>query len=157
MKLTRLAILAAASLFSTAAFSSNSPASQGEYTLDLIFTGSSWVGGRFFFDDEKALEGAITLNTDDTLASTISFGARAGIMQYIEASNDLLPYWRAGITLWSYQGNIDDVMRAYAGLGVEYMITDDVSIRGSVNGNLGISPNSYLSTSSSALELSFFF
>ena len=118
-----------------------------------------------FLDSDSAIEAAVTLNRqsedrDSGQASGTKIGALGGYMKYI-SQGKVSPYWQAGGALVLYSGdayrNQDTELSGYVGIGAEYMIVNNVSIRGSVNGSLQLSPSTDLWTSSSDVILSFYF
>ncbi len=137
----------------------------GKYTLDIGTNGSSWIGGRMFLGSDSAIEAMATLkqqsnDNDSGQQSGTKIGASGGLMKYI-SQGTVSPYWRVGGTLTLLSGdtykNQDNRLSGYVGLGAEYKITNGISIRGSVNGTLQISPTVDLWTSSSDVKVSFFF
>ena len=145
----------------------------GQYTLDISIPNDSnkpFVGGRMFIDEDTAIESSVVLNlqSKDSGSGTESgpvlggtvLGISAGIMKYL-SRNRVSPYLRAGGELRLYFGdaykNTDTLLRGRAGLGAEYMITKELSIRASLNGVLQLSPNFTLMTSTQDIVLSFFF
>lgn len=140
----------------------------GKYTLDIRVpdnTNSASIGGRMFIDTDMAIEPSITLNlqskdSDAGQESGTILGFSGGLMKYL-SQNRVSPYLRAGGNLTLYFGDAykknDTRLSGYAGLGAEYMITKELSIRASVNGGLQLSPNFALWTYTNDLILSFFF
>ena len=162
---TASTLLIAATTLSAPMVFAEVPLRDGKYTLDIGTSGSSWVGGRMFLDSDSAIEASATLNRqsedrDSGQASGTKIGASGGYMKYLSQSK-VSPYWRAGGALVLYSGdayrNQDTQLSGYVGVGAEYMIVNNVSIRGSVNGSLQLSPSTDLWTSSSDVTLSFFF
>ncbi len=140
----------------------------GQYTLDISVPDnpdSPLIGGRMFIDTDMAIEPAIALNlqskdSDAGKQSGTILGVSGGLMKYLSQGR-VSPYLRAGGILILYFGDAykanDTLLGGYAGLGAEYMITKELSLRASVNGELQLSPNFSLETSTSDLILSFFF
>ena len=139
-----------------------------KFTLDIsspgTFSGQPSVGGRMFIDANTALEasGNIQLTGKDTNAGVLGgtqIVATGGIMKYISKGR-VSPFIRAGGTVGIYFGdryaNTDNDLQGYAGVGAEFMITQELSLRASANGMLAISPFK-LVTGTSDLTLSFFF
>jgi len=122
------------------------------------------VGGRIFVDDELVVEAmaALQINGEDKdagIASGTLISATGGIMKYLSKGR-VSPYLRAGGGVVILSGdaykNQDSRVMAYAGVGAEFSITDQISIRSSVNGVLTTGPFT-LSTATSDLILSFMF
>jgi len=137
-----------------------------QFTLDVFSPGANTsgptVGGRMFLSSDTAIEAAGTLQLlgkDGGIPGGTVMAASGGIMKYISKGR-VSPYMRAGGSVGLYFGdrfnNQDNTVSGYAGVGAEFMITQELSLRASVNGVLAISPFK-IATQTSELGLSFFF
>lgn len=168
-KITTAVLISFALLFSI----QNSLAADKKYSLDIAVpnnvgapaAGSPFVGGRMFINEDTAIEvsgSTIQLLGKDTNAGTLGgtqIVASGGIMQYISKGR-VSPYLHAGGTISLFFGDrftgTDNAIQGYAGIGAEFMFTDELSLRTSVNAVLGISPF-VLTTNTTDLTLSFLF
>ncbi len=150
----------------TAGVQANELPTDKKFTIDIaspgIATGSPTVGGRMFLSSDTAIEIAGNLQLlgkdGDTPGGT-QLSATGGIMKYMSKGR-VSPYMRAGGGIGLYFGDRftaqDNTLQGYAGVGAEFMITQELSLRASVNGELMISPF-VIATKTSELSLSFFF
>ena len=141
------------------------PPSGKSYSLDVTVPDedNTTVGGRLFLDDGMALEATGTLQIIDEHEVTGLDGTRllvrAGIMKYLSQGR-VSPYIRAGAGVEVLSGdhydNRDTNLQAYAGVGAEFMITDELSLRASADAVLITSPFT-IATGTTDLTLSFLF
>ncbi len=141
------------------------PSSGKTYSLDISVPDedNTTVGGRMFLDEELALEavGTLRINNEDKDAG-VQDGTRllvtAGIMKYFSKAR-VSPYMRAGGGIEILSGdqyNRDTNLHAYAGVGAEFMITEEFSLRASANAMIITSPFT-ITTGTNDLTLSFLF
>lgn len=128
-----------------------------QYSLDITVpdNGGTFVGGRMFLSKDTAIEANGTVGLEEDGTRLIASG---GLMKYLSHAR-VSPYLRAGGTVALYFGNKyaqGSDLRGYAGVGAEFMITEELSLRTSVNAQLTINPVTVM-TSTSNLSLSFLF
>jgi len=159
-------VISAILAFSISSAIAEETSTNKKYSIDITVpdNNNTFVGGRMFIDSETAIEvmGTAQLlgkDNDAGLKGGTQIIASGGIMKYINHGR-VSPYLRAGGTVALYFGdrftNKDNDLQGYAGVGAEFMFTDELSLRASVNAILAISPFQ-LTTTSSDLNLSFLF
>lgn len=144
------------------------PPAEKKFTLDISSpgVGSSrpFVGGRMFISSDTAIEatGNIQMNGTDSnagLKGGTQVVTSGGVMKYISKGR-VSPFIRAGGTINLSFGdryaNTSNDLQGYTGIGAEFMITQELSLRASANGVLAISPFK-IATGTSDISLSFFF
>ena len=148
------------------AFAADEKSAGKSYSIDVAVpdADNTTVGGRLFLDDGMALEatGTLQINDEDKdagVADGTRLLVRAGIMKYLSQGR-VSPYMRAGAGVEVLSGdrydNRDTNLQAYAGVGAEFMITSEFSLRVSADAAIITSPF-IIATGTSDLTLSFLF
>lgn len=159
------AALAATSMSSSYAIE---PPADKKFTLDFsnpgVGTGEESIGGRMFLSPDIAIEAEVSLQLDGKdndagLKGGTSIFIAGGVMKYLSKGR-VSPYMHGGGAIELYFGDRydgkDNDVKGYGGIGAEFMITEELSLRTSVDAILAISPFK-IATVTSGLTLSFFF
>jgi len=161
-----ISLVAFAALMVGMSVSAEETSAGKSYSLDITVPDNdgATVGGRLFLDSELAVEASGTFQISDEDKDTgVADGTRlfvaAGIMKYLSKGR-VSPYMHAGAGIEILSGdrydNQDSNLRGYAGVGAEFMITDELSLRASADAMLKTSPFT-IATFTNDLTLSFLF